>query len=136
MSLTRCDEAVAVSKFDNLQFLSDTVPKTMTYKQIKERKAVSENEKAAAAANGDDTMTDGEAASSLNGQRTIASMIAPHGHGHGHVNGTTHDPPTPDRSRQNHSMAYSPIVDRTVRHDEPNGHAHPTSNDGDIEMQD
>lgn len=127
-------EALAVSKFDNLQFLSDTVPKTMTYKQIKETKAVSETERITAGVTGDSTMAEVETGPHVNGQRTIASMIAPHGHGH--TNGTTHDPPTPARTIQSHSMAHSPIVDRTVQHEQPNGHAHPTGFDGDTEMHD
>jgi len=42
--------ATAVSRIDNLEFLSDTVPKTKTYRQFKEEKAQEEAAKAASAA--------------------------------------------------------------------------------------
>jgi hypothetical protein len=44
----RC-QATAVSRIDNLEFLSDTVPKTKTYRQYREEKAREAEEKAASA---------------------------------------------------------------------------------------
>ncbi|KAJ9604368.1 hypothetical protein H2200_011202 [Cladophialophora chaetospira] len=42
------DIATAVSRIDNLEFLSDTVPKTKTYRQYREEKAREAEERAAA----------------------------------------------------------------------------------------
>lgn len=121
--------AAAVAKFDNLQFLSDTVPKTMTYKQYKERKATDE---AARVTNGTDSATNGITSNGdevVNRQRSIAHMIQGSNSANGVANGVPDTPP-----RRNHSMANSPIVDRTVQ-PERNGHPHIIQNDGDVEMQ-
>lgn len=108
----------------------------MTYKQIKEKKAATDASKAAAAnEDAEAADVDGEGAALTNGQRSIASMMAQQSHGHAHTNGTSHVPTSPNRQRQSHSMANSPIVDRTVQ-PQQNGHAHPTGADVDVEMQD
>jgi len=129
-------EAAAVAKFDNLQFLSDTVPRTMTYKQIKEKKVTTDTSNGPAGVIEDGEATDGDAvgAANTNGQRSIASMMAQQHHSHTHMNGASNGPSTPNTQRQSHSMANSPIVDRTVL-SQQNGHAHPVEVDGDVEMQ-
>lgn len=43
-------EATAISRIDNLEFLSDTVPKTKTYRQFREEKAQEAAAKAASSA--------------------------------------------------------------------------------------
>lgn len=120
--------AAAVAKFDNLQFLSDTVPKTITYKQYKEKKATDSAKATTDPAKEDGTAPNGDEA--VNRQRSIAHMMGGQATTNGTTNGT---PPTPHR--RNHSMAHSPIVDRTVQ-PEQNGHARSESNTEDVEMQD
>lgn len=104
----------------------------MTYKQYKEKKATDDATKTTTGAidpardNG--TVPNGDEAGTR--QRSIAHMMQ----GQATTNGTTNGvPATPPR--RNHSMAHSPIVDRTVQ-PEQNGHAHPLPNTEDVEMQD
>lgn len=61
--------ASAISRLDNLEFLTDVVPRTMTYKQFKDRKAA----KGASAQSTDITTAgnSGEKAELTNGQRTL-----------------------------------------------------------------
>lgn len=118
--------AAAVAKFDNLQFLSDTVPKTMTYKQYKENKASDNASKTATDQTKEDgTVTNGEEVVSR--QKSIAHMMQ----GQVTTNGTTNGVLPP----RNHSMAHSPIVDRTFQH-EMNGHGRSDSATEDVEMHD
>lgn len=128
------DVAAAVAKLDNLQFLSDVVPRTMTYKQVKEKDQRVEANKEAK-----DTGTNGHVDDDATGskQRTIADMMA---QGHAHTNGTNGStdevavPLSPAQQRISLSMATSPIVDRTVQQ---NGHAHSNGHpDDDVEMGD
>ena len=135
------DIAAAVSKLDNLQFLSDTVPRTVTYKQVKEKEKKAKDASNAAndalhddsnetKANVDETTT--------SKQRSIAHMMQKSG-GHTHtngINGTANGqvesaPASPTGQRISLSMANTPIVDRTLQ----TGHAHPPE-DEDIEMED
>ncbi|ETN45246.1 uncharacterized protein HMPREF1541_10123 [Cyphellophora europaea CBS 101466] len=92
------DIATAVSRIDNLEFLSDIVPKTKTYRQYKEDKAQEDATKAAAAA--------------VNGNRPTSSsrniqdmMQQPQTNGSGE-----HMP---------NGHPHSPIADRTIRHSHP-----------------
>lgn len=97
----------------------------MTYKQYKEKKITDATK---ATVDGvDDGTTNGDETS--NRQRSIAHMMQGPA-ANGISNGV---PPTPHR--RNHSMAHSPIVDRTVQ-PEQNGHAHPNTNIEDVEMRD
>lgn len=135
------DIAAAVSKLDNLQFLSDTVPRTMTYKQVKEKeKKAKDASEAAIDAMADDangTTENGDETTSTK-QRSIALMMQ-NASRNAHTNGTngnsshqTDEAPTsPSGQKISLSMVNSPIVDRTVQ----NGHAHPAG-DGDVEMPD
>jgi hypothetical protein len=93
------DIATAVSRIDNLEFLSDVVPKTQTYRQYKAEKAQEEAEKAAAGANGERPGSS---------SRNIQEMMQlPHTNGK-------------DEQLVNvHSHAHSPITDRTIRHTHP-----------------
>lgn len=97
----------------------------MTYKQYKEKKITDATK---ATVDGvDDGTTNGDETS--NRQRSIAHMMQGPA-----TNGISNGvPPTPHR--RNHSMAHSPIVDRTVQ-PEQNGHAHPNTNIEDVEMRD
>jgi hypothetical protein len=90
--------ATAVSRIDNLEFLSDVVPKTQTYRQYKAEKAQEEATKAAAGVNGDRPGSS---------SRNIQDMMQQPQTANGEtlVNG--------------HSHAHSPITDRTVRHTHP-----------------
>lgn len=121
--------AAAVAKFDNLQFLSDTVPRTMTYKQYKERKASDDATKTTNPPGpvvNDSTAKGNEAGGR---QRSIAHMMQGQTNTNGSSNGVTTTP-----QRRSHSMANSPIVDRTVQ-PEQNGHANSYTGDEDVEMQ-
>lgn len=115
--------ANAVAKFDNLQFLSDTVPRTVTYKQVKEKK-VAATTAAHSHRTTDTVVADGSGEESK--QKSIASMMQPT------VNGV-HRAATPPAIRD-HSMANSPIIDRTMI--QANGTALSTSQDDDTDMQD
>lgn len=93
----------------------------MTYRQYKEKKAH------------DDAVAQESGAVHVNGQasdanqRSISQMMQPT------TNGSLPTEMMPPPPRQSHSMADSPIVDRTVL---PNGHAHPTGADyHDVEMR-
>lgn len=135
------DIAAAVSKLDNLDFLSDTVPRTMTYKQVKEK----EKKAKVASEAANDAMTDDPVGTTANGdetttskQRSIAHMMQ-NATNHAHANGTNGTaniqldgiPASPTAQRISLSMANSPIVDRTVQ----NGHAHSLA-DEDVAMED
>lgn len=130
------DIATAVSKLDNLQFLSDTVPRTMTYKQVKEKekKAKESDQPVINGTNGSAHADGGDSANSK--QRSISHMMQ---HSHAHTNSieavnNPSEPMSPARQRISLSMATSPIVDRTIQH-RPNGHTHPSGDrDGDVEM--
>ena len=129
------DIATAVAKLDNLQFLSDTVPRTMTYKQVKEKeKKVKENAEADTNGTNAKANDDGD-----NKQRSITTMM---GQSAVHANSLSDDlqePMSPGQQRISLSMANSPIVDRTVQH-QTNGHGHTAENfddsHEDVEMQD
>ena len=133
------DIAGAVSKLDNLQFLSDTVPKTMTYKQVKE---IDKKAKTAAA---DKEAADAESqplddSKSASKQRSISHMMkAADAQTNGtKTNGIDGDeaPSSPSGKRISLSMATSPIVDRTVQHHpKQNGHTNESADD-DVEMVD
>ncbi|KAJ5689978.1 DNA polymerase epsilon subunit C [Penicillium macrosclerotiorum] len=111
------DLATAVSHIDNLEFLSDVIPKTTTYKQFKEKKAK-------------------EAAKQIEmekGQRTLNGT----GAGPGNTNGATAEsaPPQTEASASSPNLPRTPvvpvsalIVDRTV---EP-----AVRQDTDVEMKD
>jgi hypothetical protein len=91
------DIATAVARIDNLEFLSDVVPKTQTYKQYKAEKAREDANKAAAGpANGDRPSSS---------SRNIQDMMK-----RPHTNGTDHAV---------NGHAHSPIADRTVQHMHP-----------------
>jgi predicted PhzF superfamily epimerase YddE/YHI9 len=83
-----------VARIDNLEFLSDVVPRTKTYREVKKIKAQAEADKAAAAANG--VNGDRPASSSRNIQEMISGN-------EGLVNGSSH----------------SPMADRTAPHRHP-----------------
>jgi DNA-directed RNA polymerase I subunit RPA43 len=110
------DIATAVSRIDNLEFLSDVVPKTKTYRQFKEEKAREDANAKARPASSNGVDVNGEGAG---GNRSIQAMMQQppqtnglsdgngememiNGHGHGHI-----------------SVPHSPMADRTV------GHGHP-----------
>ena len=133
------DIAAAVSKMDNLQFLSDTVPRTVTFKQVKER------EQEQKARDADHPRTNGiDAADAATHddaldprQRSIAHMM---GHNSIRANGTngagtTDDQPlSPARQRISLSMATSPIVDRSIL-PRTNGQSQP-HHGSDVDMED
>ncbi|KAJ5995293.1 hypothetical protein N7481_002270 [Penicillium waksmanii] len=111
------DLASAVSHTDNLEFLSDVIPKTTTYKQFKEKKAK-------------------ESTEMEKGQRTLnGTGAAP-----AKANGST---PEKNTAKMNESTASSPTVPRTPvvpvsaliadRTVEAPG---PTAQDPDVEMRD
>lgn len=60
--------ASAISRLDNLEFLTDVVPRTVTYRQFKDRKAAKEAN-AQSAGNGEQPQL-------MNGQRTLHQMAS------------------------------------------------------------
>ncbi|OOQ85471.1 CBF/NF-Y family transcription factor [Penicillium brasilianum] len=111
------DLATAVSHIDNLEFLSDVIPKTTTYKQFKENKAKdaakhAEMEKGQRTLNGSSSVP-----SNTNGASAISTL------------------PQPEVAISSPSVPRTPVVpvsaliaDRTVDHS--------ARNDPDIEMKD
>ncbi|KIX08450.1 uncharacterized protein Z518_03106 [Rhinocladiella mackenziei CBS 650.93] len=76
------DVATAISRNDNLEFLSDTVPKTKTYRQFKEEKAQEAAAKAASSASANGVNGD-------NGSVSIQTMMKnQQPNGVGRVNGS------------------------------------------------
>ena len=69
--------ANAVARVENLEFLTDVVPKTQTYKQVKAKMAAK------------------EPAAKANGQRTLDQHMGDAGHAQA-TNGASHDPDSMD----------------------------------------
>ncbi|ETI21538.1 hypothetical protein G647_07885 [Cladophialophora carrionii CBS 160.54] len=92
------DIATAVSRIDNLEFLSDTVPKTKTYRQYREEKAREAEEKAAPA--GPVNGVSGE-----NGASILTMMKNGYQNGVNGVNGSGAD--GPKRPQSSHSRTHS-----------------------------
>ncbi|KIW21188.1 hypothetical protein PV08_01768 [Exophiala spinifera] len=105
------DIATAISRIDNLEFLSDTVPKTKTYRQFREEKAQEAAAKAASAAgatsnaaNGDsstlsiDTMMKNQSLNGTNGVNGSAHNItgSPIAHRSAHSRNHSHHDPIRD----------------------------------------
>jgi DNA-directed RNA polymerase I subunit RPA43 len=117
--------ATAVDLFNNLEFLSDVIPKTTTYKQFKEKKAREAAKKAAKARAVEAGQT------TLDGKKPVENGLGRNGHTDdsfdGFVNGTYGHEESQSRpvldSRPTLNGAF---VDRTT------SHAHPNS--GDITM--
>lgn len=106
--------ATAVSHIDNLEFLSDVIPKTTTYKQFKEKKA----------------REVGKPGEMEKGQRTLNGTGASARKTNGSMAGGIQEPQTssPTVPRTPVVPVSALITDRTV---EPPGHQ-----DGDVEMKD
>ena len=112
------DIATAISRIDNLEFLSDVVPKTKTYRQFKEERA---RDEAAGTVTKRPGTSDGSEARE-NGNRIIQAMmgqqLAPIADGT--VNGDGEITMTNGTGHHGHaSLPHSPMADRTV------GHGHP-----------
>ncbi|KAJ9643710.1 uncharacterized protein PV06_09107 [Exophiala oligosperma] len=98
------DIATAISRIDNLEFLSDTVPKTKTYRQFREEKAQEAAAKAASAA--------GATANTANGDSSTLSidtmMKNQNLNGTNGVNGSSNDiTGSPIAHRSAHSRNHS-----------------------------
>lgn len=104
------DIASAVAKLDNLQFLSDTVPRTVTYGKVKQH----DKERRARESADDDMNGDDEAGESSN-QRSIAQMMKRPNQAQTDESATNGAPGSPKAQRISLSMATSPIVDRTIQ---------------------
>jgi hypothetical protein len=89
--------ATAISRIDNLEFLSDTVPKTKSYRQYREEKE-REAEAKTANANGDPNGTNGESS------RSIQTMMQ---NGTNGVNGTGPEHGNGARPASSHSRTHS-----------------------------
>jgi hypothetical protein len=99
---------MAVSRHDNLEFLTDIVPKTTTYKQFKQDKA----DKDAAAATTVSTSRPGSS-NGINGEvpsNTIDQMLQ-----------QPHSPRTNGTTNGVQGQSHSPMADRTL----PNGRPDP-----------
>lgn len=100
-------QAAAVSRIDNLEFLSDVVPKTKSYRQFKEEKA--QEEVAAAAAKARPGSANG-----INGDIGTSQIIETFmRHEQAEANGAINGPVT------NGGAPHSPMADRTVQHSHP-----------------
>ncbi|KAM0716938.1 hypothetical protein Q7P37_006790 [Cladosporium fusiforme] len=85
------DVANAVARVENLEFLTDVVPKTQSFKQVKQKQA----KESAAKTNG-----------IANGQKTLDSHVGGEDQA---TNGATHDPESMDVDEQGPSGATAPI---------------------------
>lgn len=89
-SLTNWVSAAAVARIDNLEFLSDTVPKTKTYRQFREEKAEEAARAAAEAAGNSGTSIAIESGASMyNGTMSDQLNGANGVNGHGTLSGPT-----------------------------------------------
>ncbi|KAK5046999.1 hypothetical protein LTR84_006941 [Exophiala bonariae] len=96
------DIATAVSRIDNLEFLSDTVPKTKTYRQFREEKA-QEDAARAAETLGNTNTANGEPASI-----SIQTMMKkPQANGSNGINGHGVMPGSPIAHRSAHQRTHS-----------------------------
>ncbi|RAL14458.1 histone-fold domain-containing protein [Aspergillus homomorphus CBS 101889] len=106
------DLATAVSRIDNLEFLSDVIPKTTTYKQFKEKRAKEV----------------GKEAEYEKGQRTLNGSLPPAAEGQPEVDNQEAQLGSDDKpSRGSRPPTVTMMVDRTVEA--------PTE-DQDVEMTD
>lgn len=83
--------ANAVARVENLEFLTDVVPKTQSYKQVKQKQA----KESAAKTNG-----------MANGQKTLDTHMGGDGQA---TNGAAHDPESMDVDEQGPSGTKEPI---------------------------
>ena len=135
------DLATAVARIDNLEFLSDVIPKTTTFKQFKEKKA-REAANGTLVESGQMTLDARRPSSRHHQQQQNGVSETSHDHSaplNGVMNGTSQRTEYPDILPQpvspSHqhipSMNGSPIVDRTIR--PTSSHAHPSQHE-DVEM--
>ncbi|PYH77352.1 histone-like transcription factor [Aspergillus uvarum CBS 121591] len=106
------DLATAVSRIDNLEFLSDVIPKTTTYKQFKEKRAKEASREAGYE----------------KGQRTLNGSIPPAPEGKPEAGNEEAQPGSDDKlSRSSRPPTVTMMVDRTVE---------APTDDEDVEMAD
>jgi hypothetical protein len=95
--------ATAVSRIDNLEFLSDTVPKTKTYRQFREEKAQEAAARAAEVSAGSIIPANGEP-----GSISIQTMMKnPPANGTNGINGHGIMPGSPIAHRSAHQRTHS-----------------------------
>lgn len=117
-----------MARIDNLEFLSDVIPKTTTYKQFKAKKAREEAAAAAAgpAAPGQTTLQ--------NGFGSAVSTDDPEAPGVHHGLCDMESNGVPSTPKRPLPVNGSPIADRTLH---PSAHGHPSHGmHDDIEMMD
>ncbi|KIW33352.1 uncharacterized protein PV07_00209 [Cladophialophora immunda] len=108
------DIATAVSRIDNLEFLSDTVPKTKTYRQFKEEKAREAAAKAAASAPGSVNGVNGSGENGVSIQTMMKNGYGYHPNQNGVGNGVVVNGTTPERAGGTHHQ-----------HHHSRNHSHP-----------
>ncbi|KIY04148.1 uncharacterized protein Z520_00840 [Fonsecaea multimorphosa CBS 102226] len=96
------DIATAVSRIDNLEFLSDTVPKTKTYRQFKEEKAREAAAKTTSSAGPANGVNGGGGENGV----SIETMMKNEYHQNGVVNGVANGT-APERAGHHHSRNHS-----------------------------
>ncbi|KEF53404.1 uncharacterized protein A1O9_10379 [Exophiala aquamarina CBS 119918] len=97
------DIATAVSRIDNLEFLSDTVPRTKTYRQFREEKAQEAAARAAEVSAGSVNSANGDVSSI-----SIQTMMKnPQANGANGINGHGTMPGSPIAHRSAHQRNYS-----------------------------
>ncbi|OQU97594.1 hypothetical protein CLAIMM_03499 isoform 2 [Cladophialophora immunda] len=107
-------KATAVSRIDNLEFLSDTVPKTKTYRQFKEEKAREAAAKAAASAPGSVNGVNGSGENGVSIQTMMKNGYGYHPNQNGVGNGVVVNGTTPERAGGTHHQ-----------HHHSRNHSHP-----------
>ena len=120
--------ATAVARNDHLEFLSDTIPKTTTYRQFKEKKAQEEaaNKKVPSLPAGLPNGVNGHSKSKSIDKMMLQQQLKNEASGEIEANGVDHaDATTPSQV-----INGSPMADRTL-HPSPHGHPDPVR---DIEM--
>lgn len=114
--------ATAVSRVDNLEFLSDVIPKTTTYKQFKEKKAKESKNNRGAVQKGQKTLNNGKKQSEPRTNKGIEHMLNANG-----------DDDPPSRPKAGSQTLLTTMVDRTL---ESSGRGKEESEDVDMEEQD
>lgn len=94
--------ATAVSRIDNLEFLSDVIPKTTSYKKFKEAKAKETKNNRGAVQKGQKTLNNGKKQPEPRSSKGIEHML----------NANGDDPPS--RPKGGSQTLLTTMVDRTV----------------------
>lgn len=124
-------KANAVTRIDNLEFLSDVVPKTMTYREFKQQKAARQARKQEMLQNGQTTLDKSSTVTKRPNEATAVEDGSGEEQGHPletQVNGYA-QPDSHLSSPQTNGNS-----DTVFRHYQPNGETHPEESQ-DVDME-